>query len=268
MRTNISYISSNLRFLRNEKSLTQQDLAQSLDMTRVKYASYENSVNKNPPVEDLMRISTFFNISIDALIKVELPKLSKVRLNELFAGNDTFIAGSKLRVLATTVNPENRENIEFVSIKAKAGYLNGYEDPEYISSLPAFHLPVIKKDHKYRLFSVTGDSMLPFPEDAFMIGEYVDDWFSIKDGEKCLVISNEQGLALKEVYNQLKKDKTLILKSTNPIYNPYKIEAQNILEIWRFAGYIDLEWPQTFLSTNAILAEIDLFKKNIAKYSY
>lgn len=260
---NRSYLSQNLRFLRNEKALTQHNMAANLGMSRGKYASYESAVNKNPPLEDLMRISTYFKISIDTLIKVELQKLSKARFNELQAGNDTFITGSKLRVMATTVSASNKENIEFVPIKAKAGYLHGYQDPEFIASLPTFHLPIIKNDRKYRLFPVTGDSMLPFPENAYVIGEYIDDWALIKDGEKCLIISSEQGFVLKEVHNQLKRDKILLLKSTNSLYKPYVMPVEDIREIWRFAGYIDLKWPRQAISINEVLNEVNVLKTKI-----
>mgnify|MGYP003529902888 CR=1 FL=1 len=260
-----SYINQNLRFLREEKGVTQQVLADILNMTRVKYASYESKINKNPPIEDLIRISTYFKISIDSLLKVELQTLSKQHYKELQDGNDSFMSGSKIRVIATTVDKENNENIEFVPLKAKAGYLNGYRDPEFVTTLPTFHLPILKNDRKYRLFPVTGDSMIPFPDNAFMIGEYVDNWLNIKDGEKCLVISSKEGFVLKEIFNNLKRDKTLLLKSTNHSYTPYVIDVQHILEIWRFAGYIDLKWPKYQFSAEHVLAEIDLLKENILK---
>jgi hypothetical protein len=96
-----------------------------------------------------------------------------------------------------------------------------------------------------------------------MIGEYVDDWVTIKDGEKCLIISIEQGFVLKEVYNQLKKDKTLLLKSTNTLYKPYEIRVEEIREIWRFAGYIDLKWPQPEFLMSQVLLEVDKLKAKI-----
>jgi transcriptional regulator with XRE-family HTH domain len=258
-----SSLTQNLRFLRKEKGITQQSLANELNMTRVKYASYENGVNKNPPIEDLIQISAYFKISIDSLIKIELQDLSEKNFKELQAGNDSFMTGSKLRIIATTIDKENNNNIEFIPLKAKAGYLRGFHDPDFISSLPTFQLPIIKNDRKYRLFSVSGDSMIPFPDKAYMIGEYVDNWLAIKDGEKCLIISSQEGFVLKEVYNNLKTNKTLLLKSTNAAYKPYTINVEDILEIWRFSGYIDLNWPQQILSSENILAEIDALKQNI-----
>jgi transcriptional regulator with XRE-family HTH domain len=260
-----SYLTSNLKFLREKKGVTQQALSEQLDMSRSKLNSYENGVNNNPPAEDLMRFSDLYKISIDTLLRVDLLKLSETKFKELQAGNDSFITGTNLRVLSTTVDKNNKENIEFVPLKAKAGYLAGFHDSEFINSLPTFHLPILKNDKKHRLFPVTGDSMLPFPENAFMIGEYMENWTEIKDGEKCLVISKEQGFVLKEVYNQLKKNKTLLLKSTNPIYSPYEIQAQDILEVWKFKGYVEMNWPQQYFSPEVVLNQIDKFKEGILK---
>jgi hypothetical protein len=68
---------------------------------------------------------------------------------------------------------------------------------------------------------------------------------------------------LKEVYNQLKKDKTLLLKSTNTLYKPYEIRVEEIREIWRFAGYIDLKWPQPEFLMSQVLLEVDKLKAKI-----
>jgi pyruvate formate lyase activating enzyme len=45
-----------------------------------------------------------------------------------------------LRVIATTVDSENNDNIEFVNEKAKAGYATGFAYPEYIGNLPVFQM--------------------------------------------------------------------------------------------------------------------------------
>ena len=86
---------------------------------------------------------------MDTLVKIDLRKLGELQLRELEAGSDVFLKGSKIRVLATTVNIENEENIELVSEKAKAGYANGFSDPEFIKTLPAFQLPFLSKNKKY-----------------------------------------------------------------------------------------------------------------------
>jgi hypothetical protein len=52
---------------------------------------------------------------------------------------------ANLRVLSISVDKEDNENIEMVPLKASAGYLNGYADPEYVAQLPKFYLPMFKQ---------------------------------------------------------------------------------------------------------------------------
>jgi hypothetical protein len=70
--------------------------------------------------------------------------------------------------------------------KAKAGYTTGYSDPEFISELPVFQFPLLSKNKKYRTFQISGDSMLPIPEGAWVTGEYVQDWSLIPSGTACI----------------------------------------------------------------------------------
>ena len=88
-----------------------------------------------------------------------MQQLSESQFTDLQNGFDVFIRGSKLRVIATTVDSDNNDNIEFVNEKAKAGYVNCFADPEYIGKLPVFQLPFLSKEKKYRAFTIEGDSM-------------------------------------------------------------------------------------------------------------
>src|SRR5690606_20756834 len=125
------------------------------------------------------------------------------------AGNQG--GGGKLRVLAITVDEDERENIELVPQKASAGYLNGYADPEFIEELPRFRLPTLGSGGTFRAFEISGDSMLPIASGTVIVGRFVDDWSSIKDGTPCIVVSEKEGVVFKRVYNKLKEASTLRL---------------------------------------------------------
>src|SRR5690606_251955 len=103
-----------------------------------------------------------------------------------------------VRVLSITVDEEDRENIELVPVKASAGYLNGYADPEFIRELPRFHLPIFKQG-TYRAFELKGDSMLPLQPGTIVVGEFVEDWKNIKPGETYIIISKSEGVVYKRV---------------------------------------------------------------------
>jgi transcriptional regulator with XRE-family HTH domain len=243
MNTQNFFWAGNLKFLRNRKKLSQDDLAERLNITRVKLNAHENGRTKNPTVEDLVSFSDFYKISIDSLLKVDLSKLSELKIRELESGNDAYATGTKMRVLATTVDKEDNEQIEMVPVKAKAGYVSGYGDPEFIAQLPVFHLPNLPKDRKYRMFPTTGDSMLPVPENAFVIGEYLEDWQSLKLDVPCIVVTKNDGIVFKLATSK-PDSRTILLKSLNTNYAPYEVHVGEILEIWRFKNYISDSIPE------------------------
>lgn len=263
--SNQSHWASNIKFLRNKNNWSQDDLAQKLKISRSKLNAHENGQTQNPTVDDLINFSTLFRISIDNLIKVDLSKLSSTKLKELEAGNDDFATGSKMRVLATVVDSQNIDQIEFVPLKARAGYLNGFSDPEFIQKLPVFHMPHLPKDRKFRMFPTTGDSMLPIPENAMVIGNFVDNWSDIKDGTACIVVTKDDGIVFKIVDNRIKKSKTLLLTSLNKIYEPYEIHIENILEIWQFAQYITDTVPEPSSSLEMLTATVFEMKSELKK---
>lgn len=237
------YWASNLKYLRNRKGLNQEEFAGELNISRSKLNAHENGQTVNPPVEELFRFSDYFRISIDALLRTDLSTLKEEQLIELQSASNDFISGKKLKVLATTVDADDREQIEFVPHKARAGYLAGFADPEFISQLPVFHLPHLPKDKKFRMFPTTGDSMYPIPENSLVIGNYVEDWYHIKDETPCILITKEEGIVFKIVINQIRKNRTLLLRSLNSVYEPYEVNVAAILEIWQFVNYISDSVP-------------------------
>ena len=128
------FFASNIKLLRKKRGRTQDDVAVATNIKRPTLSGYENS-GVFPSIESLIAISNYFRISIDTLLKIDLNKLSEFQLSELERGNDVFIRGTNIRVLATTINAADEENIELVPEKAKAGYATGYADPEYIIDL-------------------------------------------------------------------------------------------------------------------------------------
>jgi transcriptional regulator with XRE-family HTH domain len=66
-------IASNLKVLRESKGLSQESLATALVITRPRLGAYEEGRNE-PPIEILVRLSDYFHISIDALLRADLRK--------------------------------------------------------------------------------------------------------------------------------------------------------------------------------------------------
>lgn len=224
-------LNSNLKFFRKKKGLTQEALAEALGISRSKLAGYE--LNINPPIETLVKISDYLRVSLDILVKEDLSSYSEYKLRELLE-TDQFLRGRNLRILATTVDDQGRELIEVVSQRAKASYLAGFSDPEFIAELPRFALPFLPMDKKHRVFQVDGDSMLPIPDGAWIVCEYMDDWMAIKDGERYVIVTEQDGVTFKIAYNRIKEEQKLLLCSANPIYVPFEVEIEQVREVWRY----------------------------------
>jgi transcriptional regulator with XRE-family HTH domain len=257
------YFNHNIKLLRTRKNLTQDMVANELGFSRSTLNSYENGSIKNPTLDALLTFSKYYKVSIDTLVKVDLGKLSQFQLLDLERGNDVYVTGSRLRVLATTVDNQNKENIEVVPLKAKAGYKNGYADPDFVKKLPSFQLPILLSDRKYRMFQISGDSMLPIPDKSWVIGEYLENWYDIKDGQPYIVLTQEEGIVFKIAFNQLKKKKNLLLKSLNAFYEPYEININEVKEVWRFCNYMSSEIPETNAGKNELLSKIENVEKEM-----
>ena len=66
-----------IRNLREDNDLTQQNVADELNVNRRTYAAYENGVNSMTP-ETLIKIAEFYNVSVDYLLELtDNPKPNK-----------------------------------------------------------------------------------------------------------------------------------------------------------------------------------------------
>jgi len=228
------FFDTNLQLLRARKKRTQHQLAEFMGIKRSILNNYEHGIS-NPSIENLVMISEYFNININTLLTVDFKKLSGTQLNELEKGLDIYVKGSKLRILATTVNDKNEDNVELVSIKAKAGYTAGYGDPEFIGKLPSYHFPFLPKNKKHRAFQISGDSMLPIRDKSWIACHYIDNWNEIQNGQGYVIVTKDDGVVFKRVYNRIDQNGALLLVSINPIFQPYEIHINEVLEVWKFA---------------------------------
>jgi transcriptional regulator with XRE-family HTH domain len=251
-------IGENLKLLRKRKGVSQEEIAADLGLTRSSYSGYENGVAE-PNIETLIKISEYYDISLDKFIKRDMSKISEKDWDKIDRGIDADLEGKHLRIIATTVDQDNNENIELIPEKARAGYTTGYSDPEFISVLPTFQLPFLKKDRKYRTFPIKGDSMPPVSDGSFVIAEYLENWNNVKDGYPYIVVTTDDGIVFKNVYKRLEDSQTFQLCSTNPLYAPYEVHANNIIEIWKFVNYISSDLPTPgFKESDLTRAILDL----------
>lgn len=218
-------INANIRFLREQADWTQQELADKIGGSKAMIGAYEES-RSVPVLTAAIKLADVFNVDLDTLTRRDLRKHTAKK-----SGKENFKLGRD--VLAITVDSSAKENIEMVNQKASAGYLSGYGDPEFIKELPKLSLPFLSKNKTYRAFEITGDSMLPVQPRSIIIGEYIENLADIKNGDCCIVITKDDGITYKRVYNFLAATSMLLLVSDNTLYQPYTVHYHAIIEVWK-----------------------------------
>jgi transcriptional regulator with XRE-family HTH domain len=231
-------LGTNLKHLRKFKGLTQDQFADKIGINRAMVGSYEEG-RAIPKISVIQNMAHYFNVSIDQLINSDLDALPGNASSE-----SMDFKGANLRIVTTIVDRDNSELITLVPVKASAGYLNGYADPDYVDTLPRFALPLpeLSKERTYRAFQIKGESMEPIPSGAYVISEYVQDWQSIKDGNTYILITRDEGVVYKRVF--LHSSGELWLKSDNPQFEAYTVHLSRLLEIWKAVGYICTSLPE------------------------
>ena len=234
-----NFLGLNIKYLRKSRSLTQDQLADKIGVNRAMIGSYEEN-RAVPKLTSLRVISHYFNVSIDDLVNIDLSADKTDKKHS--QGID--VKGKSLRVLSTIVDRDNEELITFVPIKASAGYSKGYGDADYIETLPRFSLPFteLSKERTYRAFQINGKSMEPIPSGSYIICEYLQNWDEIKDGKAYVVITLDEGLVYKRLFNH--ENDSLLLKSDNPEYSPYTISLNTVTEVWKALGYMSFSLPE------------------------
>lgn len=217
----MSYAGKNLRYLRKLRGWTQDEFANRLKIKRSVIGSYEEA-RAEPRLEVLEAMCNIFKLSLDDLLLKDLTA-SK--------GDSYLEQRRKLKSTGSTV-----AEIQFVPIKATAGYLAGYADPDFLDELNTFTLPMLTPG-QYRAFEIVGDSMLPTPSGSVIVGEKLEALDDLKTSNTYVVLSKNEGIVYKRVLKNNRIKNKLTLVSDNPQYEPYLVNAEDILEVWK-AVYI------------------------------
>lgn len=239
---------TNLNYLRKAKKNSQQKLADAMGIPRTTLGDYERGKTE-PNIEMLIKLADYFEVTIDDMVRKNLSHRDL-----------EIIKNKNMKVLAITVDKDEEENIELVATRAEAGYLENFQDPEFVRDLPKIHLPNIPKGSTYRAFEIQGDSMLPMESGSVVICNYIEQLDNVKNNKTYIIASKNEGLVYKRVILN-KKNQQLTLMSDNEIYPPYTIHYEDIAEVWQY--YAHLSFSDSKSAINDMLEEkiTDIQKK-------
>lgn len=260
-----NYFAHNLRFLRELKDMNQAKTADSIGFNKTTWNNYETGKSK-PNIDDLFTISKFFQVSISELLEYDLSKAGNLikkgsdaeneqngklkgkgkgnltDQNEENSGTGGIVKTVHFMPQVITVDSSGNENVVMVPVRARAGYLNGYADPKFMETLPAYRLPGLNNG-TFRLFEVEGLSMYPTLHGGdLIIGSYVEQLRDVRDDRVYVVVTRNAGIVVKRCLNRIQKDGKLILKSDNhkdrDMYPAIVCDPEDILEIWYATGFL------------------------------
>jgi transcriptional regulator with XRE-family HTH domain len=207
----------NLKYLRKLRGWTQEEFASKLGIKRSLIGAYEEE-RAEPRTDVLEIVGDIFKVSLDELLLHDL---------SVAKGSGYLAKRRQLKMMNA-----DRNIIHFVPVKAAAGYLAGYADTEFIDELNTFTLPMLSGG-SYRAFEIIGDSMMPTPSGSIIVGEKIENIDNVKNNAAYIVVSKSEGIVYKRIIKSNKNKNKLTLVSDNPAYQPYQVNAADVLEMWQ-----------------------------------
>lgn len=136
-------------------------------------------------------------------------------------------------------------------------YLANYTKTEYIKTLATFSMPFVNSE-KSRAFEMGSDFPL---QNSIVIGNAIDHWTNILDGKFYILITPQQGVIYRRVYNQIKVKGTLLLSSDDSSIPSFEISLKSIAEIWEVSAFMSKELPEQRISlerAKSLIEELSL----------
>jgi transcriptional regulator with XRE-family HTH domain len=211
----MSIANKNLKYLRKLRGWTQEEFAQKLRIKRSLLGAYEEE-RADPRIDILEIVADMFKLTLDDLLRKDV---SDTKTN--------YIAKRRAQKMAN-----GRTDIPFVPVKAAAGYLTGYADPDFVDELNTFTLPMLAGGD-YRAFEIIGDSMMPTASGSVIVGERVQNLDDVKTNQTYIVVSKADGTVYKRMMKNNRQKNKFTLISDNPSFQPYSINAEDIVEVWQ-----------------------------------
>src|SRR5690349_19719896 len=236
----------NLKYLRKLRGWTQEEFAQKLRIKRSLLGAYEEE-RAEPRIDVLEVVCDIFKLTLDDLLRKDV---SDSKTN--------YLARRRAQKMAN-----GRTDIPFVPIKAAAGYLAGYADPEFIDELNTFTLPMLAGGD-YRAFEIVGDSMMPTPSGSVIVGERVQQLDDVKTNQTYIVVSKTEGIVYKRMMKNSRQKNKYTLVSDNPAYQPYMVNAEDILEVWQAQMIISKANTQQRWDVNQLASLVNNLQQQVS----
>lgn len=180
-------------------------------------------------------------------IKAAFPELNTLWLTS-GVGNMLIQPSQSAQSNAHVVENLDYMSVPVVHIKARCGYLAGYEDAGYIETLPTMPVIVDRTYHgKYMIFEAEGDSMDDGTRSSICDGDkllcrevrrdlwlpklHIHDWYFV-------IVHRTEGIAIKQITNQ-DENGNITCHSLNNMFNDYSVNLDDVAEIYNVIKVVE-----------------------------
>jgi transcriptional regulator with XRE-family HTH domain len=283
-------VNQNIRFLRKRMGLTQEKFATLLGVKRSLIGAYEEG-RAVPPAENLAKLAQVFDISLDQLLnhnfidfpladiqqaskaieearevdvpknvfedlKIEKPSFLENKKTATFQ-SDLFSAKSEETAINKTAGADTK--IRYIAKEVQKQYLSDIDLKKSLEDYPVLSLPFFPKGY-LRAFESNTD--FPITE-SIIVGEKVENFDLIKNGENHLIFTKSQGMVYRRVFNQLSVKGTILTSADKASIGSAEFIKSDILELWFVKGYFSKSLPSPQLPLNDIQSKISDLKNQI-----
>lgn len=178
-------------------------------------------------------------------------KMPQISLAWLLTGEGEMLTNQTMHNIqpnAHVVENLNYMNVPVVHIKARCGYLTGYEDAGYIGTLPTMPVIVDRTYHgKYMIFEAEGDSMDDGTRNSICDGDkllcrevrrdlwlpklHINDWYFV-------IVHRTEGIAIKQITSQ-DENGNITCHSLNSMFNDYTLNLDDVVEIYNVIKVVE-----------------------------
>ena len=136
-------------------------------------------------------------------------------------------------------NDNSAQTIHYVQQGQFSDYQQRFQQPDYLSRLPTMRLPMLPMG-QYRAFEADGDFLFP---GAWLIGQFVRNWFEITDGQFYILLVQHQGILARRVFSKVKDKGTLLLTADKPNVPNREVALKDVLEVWDVKAFVSQQLP-------------------------
>lgn len=163
--------------------------------------------------------------------------------------NNTYEKGEGATVVEAPPHDYNKitpHSVPYIRQSQFKEYTEKFNQSEYTKRLPVFEFPLLPNG-AYRAFEAGNDFMYP---GAFLIGQFVDNWYDIADSKLYLLVARNLGIVCRRVYNQVKIKGTLLISSDNATIPTFEVPLKDVLEVWEIKAFFSAILPEPTVSLN------------------